>query len=394
MYDPAAETKVSADASSFGLGAVMLQKAGNEWRPVAYASRSMTDTERRYAQIEKEALAVTWACEKFRNYLLGRQFHIESDHKPLIPLLNSKHLDTLPPRVLRFRLRMATFDYTVQHVPGKLLYTADTLSRAPNSESGEGCLLLQKEVETFISSVTSTLPASKLRLEEYRKCQGQDSVCSKVREYCQIGWPKKHLPHPTLSPYWAVRGFLTLDNELLLYGNRIVVPSALQKDTIEKIHFGHQGIERCQQRVRSSVWWPGVSAQIKQKVLQCQECTKSRRVKREPLMSTPLPDYPWQVVATDLFELNGDKYVLVVDYFSRFPEVIKLSFTTSAVVIAAFKSLFSRFGIPEVVRSDNGPQFSSLDFAKFADLYGFQHLTSSPRYPQSNRLAERTIQTV
>ena len=88
MYDPAAETKVSADASSFGLGAVMLQKAGNEWRPVAYASRSMTDNERRYAQIEKEALAVTWACEKFRNYLLVRQFHIESDHKPLIPLLN------------------------------------------------------------------------------------------------------------------------------------------------------------------------------------------------------------------------------------------------------------------------------------------------------------------
>ena len=114
----------------------------------------------------------------------------------------------------------------------------------------------------------------------------------------------KNLLHPTLSPYWAVRGFLTLDNELLLYGNRIVVPSALQKDTIEKIHFVHQGIERCQQRVRSSVWWPGVSAQIKQKVLQCQECTKSRRVKREPLMSTPLPDYPWQLVATDLFELN------------------------------------------------------------------------------------------
>ena len=111
-------------------------------------------------------------------------------------------------------------------------------------------------------------------------------------------------------------------------------------------------------------------------------------------MSTLLPDYPWQVVATDLFELNGDKYLLVVDYFSRFPEVIKLSSTTSAVVIAAFKSLFSRFGISEVVRSDNGPQFSSLDFAKFADLYGFHHLTSSPRYPQSNGLAERTIQSV
>ena len=101
------------------------------WRPVVYASRSLTDTERRYAQIEKEALAVTWACEKFANYVLGCKFQIETDHKPLVPILSTKHLDNLPPRVLRFRLRLARFDYTIQHVPGKLLYTADALSRAP-----------------------------------------------------------------------------------------------------------------------------------------------------------------------------------------------------------------------------------------------------------------------
>lgn len=99
-YDPQAETKISADASSLGLGAVLMQKEGEHWKPVVYASRSMTDTERNYAQIEKEALATTWACEKFTTYVLGRQFTIESDHKPLIPLLNEKHLDALPPRIL------------------------------------------------------------------------------------------------------------------------------------------------------------------------------------------------------------------------------------------------------------------------------------------------------
>ena len=185
-----------------------------------------------------------------------------------------------------------------------------------------------------------------------------------------------------------------MDDGLLLYGSRIVVPSALQKDTIEKIHFGHQGIERCLQRVRSSVWWPGVNAQIRQKVLQCLECVKHKRVKREPFMSTSLPDYPWQMVAADLFELNGAKYLTVVDYFSRFPEVVRLSSTTSTVVIATLKSMFARFGIPEVVRSDNGPQFSSLDFAQFANWYRFLHVTSSPRYPQSNGLVERTVQTI
>lgn len=128
LYNPQAETKVSADASSFGMGAVLLQQDGQTWKPVAYASRALSDTEKRYAQIEKEALATTRACEKFSTYILGRSFLIESDHKPLIPLLNTKHLDDLPPRILRFQLRLAKYEYKANHVPGKLLYVADTLS--------------------------------------------------------------------------------------------------------------------------------------------------------------------------------------------------------------------------------------------------------------------------
>ena len=119
LYDPEAPTKVSADASSYGLGAVLMQETESNWRPVAYASRSMTETERRYAQIEKEALAITWACEKFSDYILGKPITIETDHKPLVPLLGTKQLDSLPPRVLRFRLRMDRFTYTIFHVPWK-----------------------------------------------------------------------------------------------------------------------------------------------------------------------------------------------------------------------------------------------------------------------------------
>ena len=130
-YNPKSETKISADASMLGLGAVLLQKHDEVWKPVAFASRSLSDTETRYAQIEKEALASTWACEKFSKYILGLKFTIETDHKPLIALLGYKELDPLPPRVLRFRLRLTRFDYSIIHVPGKLLYTADTLSRAP-----------------------------------------------------------------------------------------------------------------------------------------------------------------------------------------------------------------------------------------------------------------------
>ena len=153
---------------------------------MAFASRSMSETERRYAQIEKETLAVTWACDRFSDYILGRPFEIETDHKPLVPILSSKSLDNLPPRVLRFRLRLARFEYTIHHVPGKLLYTADTLSRAPIATDSIS-LSLQEEVEFFIQSVTDSLPASTTRLEMYKTAQDDDPVCSDV---------KKILPFP------------------------------------------------------------------------------------------------------------------------------------------------------------------------------------------------------
>ena len=241
---------------------------------------------------------------------------MESDHKPLVPLLNTKHLDVLPPRVLRFRLRLARFDYTVVHVPGKLLYTADTLSRAPLPETGDAAQL--EEVETFVENITQlSLPATPTRTDEYRKAQEQDEVTAQVRQYCSTEWPQeKFIPHE-LMPYWKARNDLTVCHNLLLYCNRIVVPKALQRETLAKVHSGHQGIERCRARVKVSVWWPGVNKSITQMVQQCEVCAKDAAKKREPLIVTPLPDYPWQLVGVDLFELDNTQYLLAVDYFSK-----------------------------------------------------------------------------
>lgn len=130
LYDPEKETMVSSDASSFGLGAVLMQKQpSGEMRPVAYASRSMTETERHYAQIEKETLAITWALEHWAEFLIGMRFKVETDQKPLIPLFSTKLIDELPVRIQRFRMRLMRFDFAIAHVPGKLLYTADSLPR-------------------------------------------------------------------------------------------------------------------------------------------------------------------------------------------------------------------------------------------------------------------------
>ena len=392
LYDPAAETKISADASSYGLGAVLLQKAASKWKPVTYASRSMSETERRYAQIEKEALALTWACDKFSMYVLGKKFRLETDHKPPVPLLGSKQLDSLPPRVLRFRLRLARYDYTIEHVPGKELYTADTLSRAPVSapEDKE----LEELAELAMDACISHLPASRERLGEYQEAQNSDALCSLVIKYCRSSWPTKNRIDKALKPYWEARGELTLHNNLLLYNNRVVVPASLQQEMLEKIHQGHQGIQRCRLRARISVWWPGLSSQIDKMVQKCPYCAKYSSPRKEPLMPSTLPAYPWQKIGTDLFALDGTMYLLAVDYFSRYPEVVKLTSTTSQSAINALKSLFSRHGIPEEVVSDNGPQYDSHEFTAFAKSYSFCHTTSSPHYPQSNGHAERAVQTI
>ena len=392
LYNPMIPCKVSADASSFGLGAVLLQFSETHWKPVAYASRSMTETERRYAQIEKEALAVTWACEKFSDYLLGQEFEIETDHKPLIPLLNSKALDNLPPRVLRFRLRLARYQYIAKHVPGKLLFVADTLSRAPISQLNTD-RELQNEVSTFMDSVTSHFPATEKRLKEYQQAQSQDPVCLQVITFCQSQWPQKSPANKELVPYWRVRASLSICNNLLLYNDRIVVPSALQANTLQCLHEGHQGIQRCRMRARISVWWPNISKQIEQMIAKCQVCAKDAIYHKEPMMPTPLPEYPWQVIGSDLFEVKGSHYLLIVDYFSRFPEIVKLYSITSTAIISAFKSVFSRFGIQEILRSDNGPQFSSEEMTEFTSSYGIKHNTSSPYFPQSNGMAERFVRT-
>ena len=143
-----------------------------------------------------------------------------------------------------------------------------------------------------------------------------------------------------------------------------------------------------------SVWWPGLSQQLTQLVERCPDCAKKHRPNKEPLITSSLPEYPWQAIAADLFHLKGTEYLVIVDYFSRFSEVIQLRSTTSQSVINSLKAIFARHSIPEALRADNGPQFGSQEFTKFSSDYQFTHITSSTHFPSSNGQAERTVQTV
>lgn len=395
MYDPNRDTKVSADASSYGLGGVLLQLWEEGWRPVAYASRSLSPTEQRYAQVEKEALASTWACERFRDFLIGKHFCLETDHKPLVSLLGGQALDLLPPRIQRFRMRLMRYSYKVQYAPGKSLWTADTLSRSPLiSKPTQSDRELMENTDIYVDSIIENMPISSSYMQTLKEHLKNDSVCARVMVMCSQGWPEHAKQEPLLRNYWPDRATLTVKDGLLLKDSRLVIPSEMRNEVLTKLHDGHQGVVKCKARARQTVWWPGLSQQISEMVLKCRTCIQERHNHNEPLMPTECPDRPWQRVGTDLFELGGKTYLLAVDYLSRFVEIALLNKTKSNDVITHLKSFFARHGIPEVLMSDNGPQFSGQTFSDFAEAYGFKHITSSPRFPQSNGEAERAVQTV
>ena len=180
-------------------------------------------------------------------------------------------------------------------------------------------------------------------------------------------------------------------NYPVLKGHKILIPKS---QILYSLHIGHAGIEKTLRRARTAIFWPGLHINIQKLISSCPECLSYRNSNpKEPLKPHPVLDYPWQVVAKDLFQWDEKDYLVVVDYYSCYFEVSHLNSTTSKSVIKQIKSIFSRFGIPEKV-SHNGPQYSSSEFTKFVSNYGFKHTTSSPRYPQSNGLAERSVQTI
>lgn len=174
--------------------------------------------------------------------------------------------------------------------------------------------------------------------------------------------------------------------------DRIVIPVTLRKEMLTKIHTGHRGIEKCRNRAKQVMYWPGIYAQMEEMVNSCSTCIKFRpKQPSEPLKPHDLCNYPWEKVGADLCVFNGKNYLVLCDYYSNYSEVCRLHNVSSQSVINAMKYVFSDQGIPKIVFSDNGPQFKSAEFSEFAKSYDFQHHTSSSLYPKSNGLVEKTV---
>ncbi len=380
FYDVNKPVTIQCDASSFSIGAALLQ----ETRPVAYTSRAMTGTEQGYAQIEKEMLAIVHSCKKFHTYIYGKTVKVETNHKPLETILK-KPLLSSPMRLQRMLLQLQAYDLEVSYRRGKDMQLADTLSRTnlPDTEHNE---------EFAFINMTNFISVSDERYTQFRERTQQE--LSALISIVQSGWPNnRQKVQPKLRPYWKTRDELSVVDGIVYKGTRIVVPPSMRNEMKAQVQESHQGIVAC--RARKVMYWPGMSSQIEDECMDCSLCQQFQNNQpKEPLQPTSVPDLPWIELGADILAFGNAQYLATVDYWSKFIEVDKLHDTTSTSVIEATKSHLARHGIPKTLRTDNGPQFSSREFESFCRDYQIKHVTSSPYYAQSNGEAERAVQTV
>jgi hypothetical protein len=399
-YDVTEEVTVQADSSDSGLGAVLLQNG----QPVAFASRALSTTEQNYAQIEKECLAIVFACERFDQYLHGRdKITGQTDHKPLETIVK-KLIHQMPKRLQRMVMRLQKYNLHLEYLPGTQMFISDMLSRAylPR-KPGDVTDTLQCHIfsltaeDELFEDIAHVEQPSYMRLaegtqEQIKRATQNDPVLQELASTILLGWPETRSEVPVgAREYWSFRDEMTVHDGIVYRGMRVVVPKMLRSEMVNRAHSAHLGQEASIRKAKDTLYWPGMDADIKVRVENCEVCSEySIKQAKEPMMTHNIPILPWTKVGQDLFSLNGESYLVTVDFFSDFFEVDRLSDTTSQTVIECTKRHFAAHGKADIV-SDNGPQFTSQEFQQFTRDWEIKHITSSPYHSRSNGKAESAV---
>ena len=394
-FDSKAKIRVVADASPYGLGAILIQSHGSFERVVSYAHRSLSLIEKKYSQTEKEALALVWACEKFMMYLLGTEFELVTDHKPLDFIFNNA-ASKPSPRIERWALRLQSFRYKVIHKPGKC-NLADPLSRLSVTSSGVNVELATPctasvVADQYINMVARQAVPCAL---SWAEIASESKRCSEIQ--CVVRAIEQNDFRSCPISYQSIKDELSICGGVLLRNCKIVMPVTLRPKCVELAHEGHQGIVKCKQRLRTKLWWPRVHDDVEKFCRSCVDCVRvSTPDAPEPMTMTKLPNQPWHMLSCDLVGPlpDGRSVIAVIDYYSRYFECAFLSSTTAERVIEFLDTVFARFGYPETLRTDNGPQFVSDAFQQYLATSGINWLSTTPFWPRANGEIERTNRTL
>ncbi|XP_061506862.1 uncharacterized protein K02A2.6-like [Anopheles gambiae] len=400
-YDPRQEIIVAADASSFALGATISHRfKDGSIKVVQHASRTLTKTEQKYSQPDREGLAIIFAVTKFHRLVYGRHFRLQTDHKPLLRIFGSK--TGIPVytanRLQRYALTLLLYDFQLEYVPTDKFGNADVLSRliAKHEKPEDDYVIASIEIEEVLRSVVNSVSkALPLKFSDVERETKNDAQLRKVYEFTRNGWPHAAVRDRTLSNFHSRRESLSTFGDGLLFGERLIIPSSQRYKCLQQLHLGHPGIERMKALARSYVYWPGLDSEIESLVKSCRQCAMAAK---SPVSSLPIcwmkANAPWQRVHVDYAgPIEGDYFLLAIDSFSKWPEIIPTKTISSTATIRILRNIFARFGMPTVLVSDNGTQFTSADFAEFCNTNGVEHIRTAPFHPQSNGQAERFVDT-
>ena len=391
-YNPDLPICMAGDASAYGIGAVIAHVLpdGTE-RPVAFASRTLTSSEKNYAQVEKEALSLIFGVKRFHSYLYGRSFTIVTDHKPLTAILGPKK--GIPPlaaaRLQRWSWILSAYHYEIEFRPTGDHGNADGFSRLPLSDVPPE--ETNNDSKIFNISQMEALPVT---VRQLRAATHSDRILSKVYRYTKGSWP--HQVPQYLRPFSDRRNELTVEEGCLLWGIRVIIPHRLRDQLMEELHKDHPGVTRMKSVARSYMWWPGLDKDLEQLAKSCQSCQAVKGAPpAAPLHPWIWPSKPWQRVHLDFAgPFQGVMFLVCVDAYSKWPEVRVMTTTTVSKTLNVLREWFSVHGIPEQIVTDNGPQFIAEEFDEFTKRNGIKHVKSAPYHPASNGLAERFVQSL
>ncbi|PAA93919.1 hypothetical protein BOX15_Mlig008473g1 [Macrostomum lignano] len=343
FFDKRLPTELVVDASPVGVGAILQQRhPSGQTRPVAYASRTLSDVERRYSQIEREALGVKFGCLKFAFYLEGcPHFDIYTDHKPLLGIYRADSRP--PPRLECIMLQTQHFTFKLHYRKGED-NPADPLSRNPLTSASSH--KDEAEDTRLCNAVVQAATPKGLTVDRIRAATERDPALVVVMRALETGNWSCGAASPAHS-FRSLKDELSVHAGLLLRGNRIVIPAELQQLTIGLAHQGHLGQKKTCDRLQRKVWWPGMSKQVEAVVTNCLPCQAARTdgaVKHPPMQPTPLPSGAWQSLSVDVCGPfpTGENVVVLVDYFSHYPNLYVVRSLTSASVINCVIASFSR----------------------------------------------------
>lgn len=391
-FNPDLDLLLMCDASSYGIGTVIAHRMpdGSE-RPIGFASRTLSAAQRNYSQLEREALALVFGVKRFHSFLFGHHFELVTDHQPLLALLH-EHRPTSAQAsacIRRWSLLLSAYEYKIIYRKTQQHQNADALSRLPLPQT-------QTESKTppELVLLMDHLDESPVTAQHIRVWTRRDPILSKVMQYVERGWPS--ICGKSLSTYSAKRSELSVFQGCVMWGSRVVIPPQGRPIVLQELHEGHPGMTRMKTLARMYVWWPLIDKDIEQSVLQCHLCQQQQAAPPvTPLQPWKWLSQPWVRLHMDFAgPFEGKMILVVIDSHSKWIKAYPTDSSMSIKVIEMSRTLFSQFGIPEVLVTDNGPCFVSEEFETFLSKNGIKHVTSTPFHPATNGLAERAVQIV